>query len=149
MIQCAARANNRMATQYVARRNLVLSPKGPGVVNRQARALSPLCCIASLLTNPLAPKIPRRRPRDVSRGEHCQGQSKTRPLWRSKSRPVEGCGCSGIVAVEGPLERSGSGPFTPRCVWRGEFSLAIRRWGSFTTALFETVSRSWQNERNL
>ena len=40
----------------------------------------------------------------------CQGRSKTRPLWRSKSRPVDGCEGVGLFRGEVPLERSGRGP---------------------------------------
>ena len=31
----------------------------------------------------------------------CQGRSKTRPVWRSKSRPVDGCGCVGAFGAKG------------------------------------------------
>jgi hypothetical protein len=44
----------------------------------------------------------------------CQGRSKTRPVWRSKSRPVDSRWLLWDCGVEGALERSGSGPSTPR-----------------------------------
>ena len=48
----------------------------------------------------------------------CQGRSKTRPLGRSKSRPVVASSGCWVCGVEGPLERSGRGPSTPRRVRR-------------------------------
>ena len=49
------------------------------------------------------------------RREGCQGRSKSRPVRRSKSRPVDGDGVGLYFGGEGALERSRRGPSPPRC----------------------------------
>jgi hypothetical protein len=59
------------------------------------------------LTQPIRATTPLARVR-------CQGRSKTRPVWRSKSRPVDKCVVVVGWGIEGPLERSERGSSIPQ-----------------------------------
>jgi hypothetical protein len=65
----------------------------------------------------------------------CQGRSKTRPVRRSKSRPVDGDEVIEYVGGEGALERCGRGPFAPEARSEDSGLGAV-----FAAALLESVA---------